>query len=54
MRYLVSERGVALLKGKSVPERAKAIICLAHPKVRGWLTDEAQKLGVSVGCLSES
>jgi itaconate CoA-transferase len=43
--YLVSEHGMALLKGKSVPERAAAIIGLAHPKFRDWLTDEARKLG---------
>jgi itaconate CoA-transferase len=45
VHYLVSEYGVVLLKGKSVPERAKAIIGLAHPKFRDWLTEEAQKLG---------
>ena len=44
VHYLVSEYGVALLKGKSVPERAKAIIGLAHPKFRDWLTEESQKL----------
>lgn len=45
VHYIVSEHGVALMKGKSVPERAKAIIGLAHPKFRDWLTEEAQKLG---------
>jgi itaconate CoA-transferase len=45
VHYLVSEHGTALLKGKSVPERAQAIIGLAHPKFRDWLTDEARKLG---------
>jgi itaconate CoA-transferase len=45
VHYLVSEHGVALLKGKSVPERARAIIGLAHPKFRDWLTGEARKLG---------
>jgi itaconate CoA-transferase len=45
VHYLVSEHGVALMKGKSVPERAKAIIGLAHPKFRDWLTEEARKLG---------
>jgi acyl-CoA hydrolase len=45
VHYLVSEHGVALLKGKSVPERAKAIIGLAHPSFRDWLTEEARKLG---------
>ena len=45
VHYLVSEHGIALLKGKSVPERAKAIIGLAHPKFRDWLTEESRKLG---------
>jgi acyl-CoA hydrolase len=45
VHYLVSEHGCALIKGKSVPERAKAIIGLAHPKYRDWLTDEARRLG---------
>jgi len=49
VHYLVSEHGVALLKGKSVPERAKAIIALAHPKFRDWLTEEARKLGYLEG-----
>jgi itaconate CoA-transferase len=45
VHYLASEYGCALIKGKSVPERAKAIIGLAHPKYRDWLTEEARKLG---------
>jgi len=45
IHYLVTEHGVALLKGKSVAERAKAIIGLAHPKFRPWLTEEAGRLG---------
>jgi acyl-CoA hydrolase len=45
VHYLASEYGCALIKGKSIPERAKAIIGLAHPKYRGWLTEEAKKLG---------
>jgi itaconate CoA-transferase len=44
IHYLVTEHGVALLKGKSVPERAQAIIGLAHPKFRDWLTEEARRL----------
>lgn len=42
--YFSTEYGVALMKGKSVPERAKALIGLAHPKFRDWLTEEAKKL----------
>ena len=29
--YVVTEYGVACLKGKSVAERARAIISIAHP-----------------------
>jgi len=45
VHYLVSEYGVALLKGKPVQERAKALIGLAHPKFRDWLKEEAKKIG---------
>ncbi len=44
VHYLVSEHGVALMKGKSVSERAKAIIGLAHPRFRDGLTEEARRL----------
>jgi len=45
VHYLVSEYGVAMLKGKSVRERAKTIIGLAHPRFRDWLSEEAKALG---------
>jgi itaconate CoA-transferase len=45
VHYLVSEHGMAMIKGKTVPERAQAIIGLAHPKFRDSLTEEARKLG---------
>ncbi len=45
VHYLASEYGCALMKGKSIPERARAIIGLAHPRYRDWLTGEAKKLG---------
>jgi len=45
VHYIVSEHGVAQLKGKCVRERAKAMIGLAHPKFRDWLKEEAGKLG---------
>ena len=41
---LVTEHGVANLKGKSLKERALAIIGLAHPKFRDDLVKEAEKL----------
>ena len=45
VHYVVSEFGAAQLKGKSVSERAHALIGLAHPKFRDWLTAEAKKIG---------
>jgi acyl-CoA hydrolase len=44
--YIVTEYGVAHLKGKSVRERALALIAIAHPKFRESLAVEAKKLGV--------
>jgi acyl-CoA hydrolase len=43
---VVTEYGVAHLKGKSVRERALALIAIAHPKFRESLSLEAKKLGV--------
>lgn len=43
---VVTEYGVAHLKGKSVRERALALIAIAHPKFRESLALEAKKLGV--------
>ena len=39
--YLVTEFGLTNLKGKSVAERAKAIIALAHPDFREDLERQA-------------
>ena len=44
VHYVVSEYGVAMLKGKSVSERAKSLIALAHPKFRDELTAAAKNL----------
>jgi len=46
MMYVVTEYGIANLKGKSVPERAKALIELAHPDYRDDLTREAREKGL--------
>ena len=43
--YVVTEYGIAYLFGKSVRERAIALIEVAHPKHRQWLLEEAKKLG---------
>ncbi|MEK7777780.1 MAG: acetyl-CoA hydrolase/transferase C-terminal domain-containing protein, partial [Chloroflexota bacterium] len=42
--HVVTEFGVAYLFGKNLRERAKALICLAHPHFRSWLEEEAHKL----------
>ena len=41
--FVVTEYGVANLKGKSTRERALSLINIAHPKFRDELTEEAQK-----------
>ncbi|MBN2342356.1 MAG: GNAT family N-acetyltransferase [Deltaproteobacteria bacterium] len=41
VQYVVTEYGVAYLHGKSVQERAIALISIAHPKFRAELTREA-------------
>ena len=41
MMYVVTEYGIVNLKGKSVPERAKALISIAHPDFREGLEREA-------------
>ncbi len=35
--YVVTEYGIAFLRGKTLNERAKALIQIAHPKFRDWL-----------------
>jgi acyl-CoA hydrolase len=40
--YVVTEYGMVNLKGKSVPERAKALIGIAHPDFREELSREAR------------
>ncbi len=42
--YIVTEYGSADLRGKSVPERAKALISIAHPDFREDLEREAAKI----------
>jgi acyl-CoA hydrolase len=44
--YLVTEWGMANLKGKSVAERASALISLAHPDFREQLEREAYDLNL--------
>lgn len=42
--YVVTEYGIVNLKAKSVPERAKALIGIAHPDFREQLSREAREL----------
>ena len=42
--YVVTEYGIVNLKGRSVAERAKALIALAHPDFREGLEREAREL----------
>lgn len=44
--YVVTEYGIANLKGKSVPERARALIALAHPDFRQSLEITAREYGL--------
>ena len=46
MMYVVTEFGIANLKGKSVAERAKALIAIAHPDYREGLEREARQHGL--------
>ncbi|MDE3079199.1 MAG: butyryl-CoA:acetate CoA-transferase [Paracoccaceae bacterium] len=41
MMYVVTEYGIVNLKGKSVPERARALISIAHPDFREELERQA-------------
>jgi len=43
--HIVTEYGVAELRGTSVAERARRLIAVAHPKFRDELTEQAKALG---------
>jgi itaconate CoA-transferase len=45
VQYVVTEYGGANLRGKSIAERAEALIALAHPEFRDELYRHARKLG---------
>ena len=42
VHYVVTEYGAAYLHGKTMRERATALIAVAHPKFRPWLMAEAK------------
>ena len=43
---IVTEYGVAELRGRCVKERAEALIRIAHPDFRAWLREEMERLGI--------
>ena len=43
VHYIVTEFGVALLRGKSLRERGRALIAIAHPDFRPMLIEEWEK-----------
>jgi len=46
VNYVVTEWGVAQLRGKSAKQRAQALIAIAHPDFRAWLREEADRMCV--------
>jgi len=46
VQYIVTEFGVVQMKGKSIKERARALIGIAHPDYREQLREEAKKLSL--------
>lgn len=46
--YIVTEYGIAHLRGQSLGSRAKQLIAIAHPDFRDELTFEAKKRGILV------
>ncbi len=46
VRTVVTEHGIAELFGRSVTERARALIAIANPDDRARLTDEARRIGL--------
>jgi acyl-CoA hydrolase len=43
--YVVTEFGVAHLRGKTIKERVRELINISHPDFRDWLESEAKKIG---------
>lgn len=46
--YIATEYGVAKLRGKTLSQRAKALIGIAHPKFREELTRQAKKQNIII------
>jgi acyl-CoA hydrolase len=47
VNYVVTEHGVAQLRGKSARERARALIAIAHPDFRSELARDARRLNLA-------
>ncbi|HEX7568135.1 MAG TPA: acetyl-CoA hydrolase/transferase C-terminal domain-containing protein [Anaerolineaceae bacterium] len=43
---VVTEFGIAELRGKTVHDRMEALIAISHPDFRAWLRDEARRWGI--------
>ena len=43
---IVTEYGIAELRGLSVRKRMEALIKIAHPDFRDWIREEAHRLGI--------
>jgi len=43
--HVVTEFGVAEMRGRSISQRAAALIAIAHPQFRDQLTADARALG---------
>lgn len=46
INYVVTEFGVAQLRGKSAKQRAGELIAIAHPNFRAELTEQAKRMGL--------
>jgi len=46
--HIVTEYGIAKLRGKSLSQRTKELIAIAHPKFREELTFEAKKRNILI------
>ncbi len=44
MQYIVTEYGIAYMKGRSINSRAEELINIAHPDFRDWLKFEFKKM----------
>ena len=47
VNYVVTEYGVAQLRGQSARQRAAALIGIAHPRFRDELVEQARRLGLA-------